>query len=108
MSQTHTPTAAWTDLQGLLSANGPTEQMVHGADSISPIDRKDWQAILTGPLAAWDKDPESLADDGVEPPSRRTIRRATDLAQQLCAAHLAAPQRIAATADGGIVLARQD
>jgi hypothetical protein len=70
--------------------------------------RKDWQAVISGPLAEWEKDPRRLDDDGIVGPSRETLQRVADLARELCALGLAAPQRVAATGDGGVVLARQE
>ncbi len=108
MSRIETPAANWADLQGPLRVNGAPGQSLAVATAASPQNSEGWQAIIAGPLAEWEKDPSRLEDDGIEAPSRETIQRAAGVARELCAAGLLAPQRVAATGDGGIVFARQE
>jgi hypothetical protein len=104
MNRTDSPALAWADVQGPLQGNGAAGE---GA-VISSENARGWQAILSGRLAEWERDPGRLDDDGVEAPSRETIERAAAVARNLCAAGLPAPHRVAATGDGGVVFARQD
>jgi hypothetical protein len=108
MSRIETSGATWADLRGPVSVNGASSQGATAATGKSPQISKDWQAVISGPLAEWEKDPRRLDDDGIVGPSRETLQRVADLARELCALGLAAPQRVAATGDGGVVLARQE
>ena len=69
-------------------------------------DRRGWQKLIDSELVEWGRDPAQLDDEGVETPSRETIDRACRLAITLREAGWSAPQRIVASADGGIVFER--
>ncbi len=100
--------ATWADLRGPVSINGASGQGATVATGQAPQISKDWQAVVSGRLAEWERNPRQLEDDGIVAPSRETVHRAADIARELCALGLAAPQRVAATGDGGIVFARQE
>ena len=102
MSRIEMSGATWADLRGPVSINGASGQGATVATG------QDWQAVVSGRLAEWERNPRQLEDDGIVAPSRETIQRAADIARELCALGLAAPQRVAATGDGGIVFARQE
>jgi hypothetical protein len=104
MSQVDTPAAAWAQLQGPLQGNGAAARKEGAAQQ----NREGWRAVISGPLTDWARDPSRLEDEGIEPPTPESIDRAAEVARELCAAGLAAPQRVAATGDGGIVFARQE
>ena len=76
--------------------------------SDGPAERGGWQAVIEGQLAEWEKDPSVLEDEGIEPPTRETLQLAAQIARDLCAAGLPAPQRVSSTGDGGIVFTRQE
>jgi hypothetical protein len=109
MSRIEASGKAWADLQGPVHMNGAArpDATVVATEKCSQIS-KDWKEIISGPLAEWDKDREQLEDDDIVAPSRETLQRAVDIARELCALGLAAPQRVAATGDGSIVFARQE
>jgi hypothetical protein len=108
MSKIKTSPSTWADLRGPLQLDGAARQSAAGATGNSSQDSAGWQAVISGPLAQWTQDSSQLEDDGISPPSRETMQRAADVARQLCAAGLLAPQRVAATGDGGIVFARRE
>lgn len=105
MSTLETQDTIWDQIKSLLETSGndqPTPACV--ADDWQQK-RAGWQAVLEKWLREWERDPSQLADDGIIPPSRETIERACDVAQRLRDLGLLAPQRVAATGDGGIVFA---
>ncbi len=107
MSLIETP-ATWVDLVGPLQFNGAAGQKSAHPAAASSRNSSDWQTIINGPLKEWGQDPSQLEDDGIEPPTRESVQRAADVARNLSAAGLPAPQRVAATGEGGIVFARQE
>ncbi len=86
-----------------------------GADTGSPVTRKadpaareKWQEIIDYILIEWGCDPGQFEDEGIEPPSRRTIQLAINVARSLREAGLAPPIRVVPDAHGGIVFERQE
>src|SRR5437660_3483588 len=108
MSHIESPSSTWADLHGPLRLDGVASQSLAGATANSSQDSAGWQAVISGPLAQWTQDSSQLEDDDISPPSPETMHRAAQVARQLCAAGLPAPQRVAATGDSGIVFARRE
>jgi hypothetical protein len=53
-------------------------------------------------LKDWASDPSRLEDDGIEPPSRRVLARALEIATQLRDSGSRAFDRVVTTGDGGV------
>lgn len=68
--------------------------------------RQGWQAIIDSQLIEWGRDPTVLDDEGVNSPSKAVIDCACRLGILLRDAEWAAPHRVVASADGGIVFER--
>jgi hypothetical protein len=69
--------------------------------------REAWQSLIDQVLLAWLSDPSILSDDGVEVPSRTTIRLAIDYAESFRDEGKAPPDSIVPDANGGIILRRR-
>ena len=95
---------AWAQITDSLSPSNGGGMPPNG----SSVERDGWQVIIDGRLAEWEKNPDVLEDEGVTPPSAATIQLAIQTARKLRDAGLPAPQRTAATGDGGITFARQE
>jgi hypothetical protein len=67
-----------------------------------------WQALIDDQLLEWVRDPSQLDDDETQSPSREIISWAISLATSLSLQRYAAPTRIVADANGGIVFELQD
>ena len=65
-----------------------------------------WQSLIDT-LLEWDSTPSELDDEGVEPPTKETIRRAILLLQSLRDHGEAALDSVAPDPNGGIVLERR-
>ena len=83
-----------------------------GADTMSPAtiedpqkvqSRQRWQELIDGKLIAWLQDPAQLADDGLEPPTGRTLRLAIDYAEKYRDKSILPPSSIVPDPNGGIV-----
>ncbi len=108
MNPIATSETGWGQLVQTLPPYGAVgSKSVPGANG-APALREGWQAIIDGPLAEWDSNPETLEDEGVEAPPIEIIQLAAQVAGDLRDAGWPAPQRVAATGDGGIVFARQE
>jgi len=70
--------------------------------------REAWQEMIDQYLVEWGRDPAALEDEGVIPPSRRVINRASTLAMLYRDSNNPAPSRVVPNGDGGIVFERGD
>jgi hypothetical protein len=70
--------------------------------------REKWQNLIDYQLIEWGRDPSQLADDDIQPPSKRTIQQAIWLADALSKFDAPAPTRIVPDAHGGIVFERRE
>ena len=68
--------------------------------------RQAWEDLIDRKLIEWGRDPDQLADDGVEPPSREVVRLAIAFAKQN--QNCQPPQRVVPDANGGIVFERRE
>jgi len=66
-----------------------------------------WNEVINYTLIEWGKSPESLDDDGIEPPNRQTVRRACDIAIALRDSGLPCPERVLPNGNGGIVFEKE-
>jgi hypothetical protein len=82
------------------------------ADTESPITRKGvadeqgdegWQNLINQ-LIEWGISPDSIADEGIEAPSRNTVQLTADLALALKRAGFDCPDAMVPDPNGGIVL----
>ncbi|MFM9959928.1 MAG: hypothetical protein ACKV2Q_01740 [Planctomycetaceae bacterium] len=101
MSQIETQESVLDEIEILLK----DQRMASGLAGVRREQRDGWQTILEKWLWNWDRDPSQLEDEGISAPSAETIHRACEMALSLRDTGLLAPQRVAATGDGGIVLA---
>ena len=76
-----------------------------GADRAA---REGWQEIIDRKLIDWGSDPSPLEDEGVEPPTRETLRRAIRLAETLRDEGLPHPNGVVPDPNGGIVFERRE
>jgi hypothetical protein len=82
-------------LQPILAANGLTGPS--GADEKSA-----WQTVVQQ-LVEWKRDPQQLADEGVEPPTAGLLEAAGTVAEMLCSGGVEPPDTLVTNGDGGIV-----
>lgn len=66
-----------------------------------------WQRLIDQ-LLEWYSDPSQLDDEGVEPPTRETIRRAILLLQALSDDGVTPPDSVVPDPNGGIVIERRE
>jgi len=88
-------------LRNAVATDVDTQSPVTGASETAT--QKKWQQMIDYRLLEWGRDPNQLADDGVEPPTGETILRAIRLAEELRNAGLAAPDSILPDPNGGIL-----
>ena len=74
----------------------------------SPAAASEWQEIIDRQLVEWGRDPDALADEGIEPPSSATIRLARRVAQATRDAGAPPPSRVVIDGAGGIAFERLD
>jgi hypothetical protein len=72
-----------------------------------PAEAAEWQEIVEHKLPAWEREPQLLADDGIEPPTKATVLLALRVARSL-RKRSPPPTRVVPDADGGIVFERED
>jgi hypothetical protein len=93
-----------------ISARGRTlDSSVHSRSAHQQVkpnrsasDHRSWNDLIDGRLAEWERQPELLDDEGVEPPSGDIIRLAIGLAQFLRDRHVPPPERVVPDANGGL------
>jgi hypothetical protein len=66
-----------------------------------------WRKLIDYQLIEWMRDPSQLEDDEMPPPSRDTIQRAIELAEELRRSEAPAPTRVVPDAHAGIVFERE-
>lgn len=64
--------------------------------------RDGWREIIDRVLIEWGRYPESVADDGVDPPTAAAIASASQAACRLRDEGISLPTNVAPTGDGGI------
>jgi len=82
-------------LQPILAADGLSRPSGAG-------EKAAWQAVLKQ-LADWRRDPQQLADEGVEPPTAGLLEAAGTVAEMLCSSSVEPPDTLVTNGDGGIV-----
>jgi hypothetical protein len=82
-------------LQPILAADGLTRSS--GADEEAA-----WRAVVAQ-LTDWRRDPQQLADDGVEPPTAGLLEAAGTVAEVLLNTGVEPPNTLITNGDGGIV-----
>ncbi|HTU18969.1 MAG TPA: hypothetical protein VMG10_12990 [Gemmataceae bacterium] len=70
--------------------------------------REAWEEVIDHMLIAWGCDPEQLEDEGIDPPTRKTILRAIRLAQAFRDEGRPAPDSVVPDPNKGIVFERRD
>jgi hypothetical protein len=65
--------------------------------------REAWDAVIDERLIAWGSDPAKFADEGVEPPTREAIMRASQWARECRADGTLPPTSVVLDPNGGIV-----
>ena len=70
--------------------------------------RASWQNLIDHKLIEWGRDPGQFDDEGVEAPTRETIRLAIVWAQALRDAGFAPPDNVVPDPNGGIVFERRE
>lgn len=66
-----------------------------------------WDKVIEHQLLVWERDPESLADEGIELPAKSTVSLALGLARAIRNVS-PPPTRVVPDADGGIVFEREE
>lgn len=66
--------------------------------------RSHWQYIIDHVLIEWGQHPERLEDDGLRPPTRRSISTACEVACRLRDEGAPLPANVAPTGDGGVAI----
>src|SRR5687767_13634523 len=82
-----------------------------GSDNQSPIFptlarqyQEGWQRVIADTLENWLHDTGQLADDGIDPPTGRTVRLALDVAEKYRDARIIpAPDRVIIDPNGGVI-----
>lgn len=69
--------------------------------------RADWQKLIDKHLTEWLRDPELVADEGVDPPSTTILRLAIDYAERFRDDGFPPPGNVVPDPDGGIVFERR-
>ena len=90
--------------QNIISTNTDTESPVTSDTAWKESKRLEWDHLIDHRLIEWGRDPASVADEGVEPPTGEIIQLAIMLAQQLRDAEFPPPSSILVDPNGGIVL----
>lgn len=103
-----TSEAPWAQFAGPLAANAVARPEAAQPHNGSSTECERWRAVVGSRLAEWQENPAVLEDEAVEAPRLEIIQWAAQVAMDLRAAGLPAPQRVAATGDGGIVFVRQE
>ena len=62
-----------------------------------------WREIIDNRLSAWARDPQQLADEGIEAPGVPMLQLAMDVARALYDQRVEAPDRVIPNGDGGMV-----
>ena len=98
--------------------SSPWEAVCSGHDAASQANpeatgsleanRQAWQHLIDYRLIDWGSNPNQLADDGVDPPSRETIDRAISLAKRFQQRGFPPPDSVVPDANGGIVFERRE
>jgi hypothetical protein len=71
-------------------------------------DMERWDALVDRYLIEWGKDPESLRDGDIVPPTKEAIQRACDVALRFRDLGLSAPTRVVTDGEGGVAFERLD
>jgi len=79
------------------------EQTLASGMQWNDTNRSGWQAIIDKWLIEWGRNPGSLEDEGLIPPSEKTIDLACQVAVALRDKGVAAPLRVVTNGEGGIV-----
>lgn len=79
-------------------------------DSESEKQRRlvEWQNVIDQKLIEWGRQPEELADDGIEPPRREVISLAIEFANRMKNEGLPPPDSVVPDPNGGIVFERRE
>jgi hypothetical protein len=83
------------------------------ADSVSPITANDdsgadaWQQAIDYQLVEWGRDPDALADEGIDPPARAVIARAIEWARRWRDLGTEPPTRVTTDPNGGVIFERR-
>ena len=64
--------------------------------------REGWRSIVDHVLIEWGRHPESIEDDGIEPPTGAAVAGASEVACRLRDEGMPLPVNVAPTGDGGI------
>jgi hypothetical protein len=86
--------SVFTNVAATPSSRGVSSKIVH---------REAWQRLIDYSLIEWGRDTGQLEDEGIEPPTRDTIKCAIVVAEKLCDAGLPAPNSVVPDANGGVV-----
>lgn len=73
---------------------------------LKKINAEGWRRTINEPLIDWGRDPSQLEDEGIDPPSREIVTRASQFAMFLRDQNVAPPDRVIPNGDGGIVFKR--
>ncbi len=70
-------------------------------------DRRKWEAIIDGSLVEWGRDPESLRDDDIDPPTVEALNVACYVAMRMRDTGQPSPLRVVPDGEGGISFERR-
>ncbi|MCE9529527.1 MAG: hypothetical protein K8T89_00070 [Planctomycetes bacterium] len=105
-------TKEWSTVSKSLLDAAPTNEVAIGLKTGGNVDerasREHWQVIIDRKLIEWGRDLESLADEGVEPPTKETIQKAIHLAEAFRDEGFPPPDSVVADPNGGIVFERRE
>ena len=94
-------------LRDVVSTDVDLESPITGDPTRDDKTREKWQRLIDQ-LLEWQSAPSQLDDEGVDPPSGETIRRAIVLLQALRNGQEAVPDSVVPDPNGGIVVERRE
>jgi hypothetical protein len=99
-----------TKLRSIVQTGPTGQQALAGHVEVSQQRRIAWQRVIDYQLVEWGRNPDALADEGVEPPTLEAISAACEVAKALRDACSECPSRVVPNGNGGVVfeLSRPD
>lgn len=67
-----------------------------------------WRTLIEGKLGGWLRDPKQLEDEGVDAPSKATLKLAISIGERLRDSGFSPPDSIVCDANGGVVFERRE
>lgn len=91
------------NLSNVVSTNADTDSPITQNRSGAETARQAWQELIDEKLIEWGRNTRQFDDEGLEPPSRKTVRLAIQAAEQFRDAGYPPPNCVVPDPNGGIV-----